>query len=63
LGTNFTLEEFRNNVKIMGIMCEEMLIEVYWALGKVECLYGPLRRAFEILKAEISYCMDDETIL
>jgi hypothetical protein len=47
----------------MGIMCEEMPVKVYWALGKVECLYGPLRRAFEILKAKISYYIDDEIIL
>jgi hypothetical protein len=29
LGTNFALEEFRNNVKIMGIMYKEIPIEAY----------------------------------
>lgn len=62
-GTNFASEEFRNNAKIMGITCEEMPIEAHWALGKVERSHGPLRRAFEILKAEIGYCTDDETLL
>jgi len=47
----------------MGTICEEMPVEVYWALGKVEYLHGPLRRAFKILKAEISYYIDDKTIL
>ena len=40
-----------------------MPVEVYWALGKVKRLYGPLRKAFKILKAEIGYCIDDEIIL
>jgi hypothetical protein len=32
-------------------------------LGKVKYLYRPLRRAFKILKAKISYYIDNETIL
>jgi hypothetical protein len=63
LETNFALEEFWNNVKIIGITYKEIPIEAYWALGKVEYLHRPLRRAFKILKAEISYYIDDEIIL
>jgi hypothetical protein len=47
----------------MGIICKEMPVEVYWVLGKIKYLYRPLRRVFEILKAEISYCIDDKIIL
>jgi hypothetical protein len=44
-------------------MYKEMPVEVYWALGKVKYLYSSLRRAFKILKAEISYYIDNEIIL
>jgi len=40
-----------------------MPVEAYWALGKVKHLYGPLKRAFEILKAKVSYCIDNKIIL
>jgi len=40
-----------------------MPVKVYWALGKVKRLHGPLKKAFEILKAEISHYTDNETIL
>ena len=40
-----------------------MPVKIYWALGKVKRLYGLLRRAFEILKAEIGHYTDDKTIL
>jgi len=47
----------------MEITCKEMPVEAYWALGKVKRLYRPLKRAFEILKAEIGHYTDDKTIL
>lgn len=62
-GTNFASEEFRNNAKIMGITCEEMPVEAHWAIGKIERSHMPLRRAYDILKAEIGHNTDDETIL
>jgi len=40
-----------------------MPIEAYWALGKVKHSHGPLRRAFKILKTEISYYTDNKTLL
>ena len=40
-----------------------MPVEAHWALGKVKHSHGPLRRAFEILKAEISHYTDNKTIL
>jgi len=61
--TNFALEEFRNNTKIIGITYKEMPIEAHWALGKVKYSHSPLRRAFKILKAEISYCIDNKILL
>jgi hypothetical protein len=62
-GTNFASEEFRNSAKIMGISCEEMPVEAHWAVGKIERAHTPLRRTYDILKAEISHCTDEETIL
>lgn len=62
-GTNFASEEFRNHAKIMGITCREMPVEAHWALGKVERAHGPLRRTYDILKAELGHHTEDEAIL
>jgi hypothetical protein len=47
----------------MGISCEEMPVEAHWAVGKVERSHAPLRRAYNILMAEIGHCTDEETVL
>lgn len=62
-GTNFAVEDFWNRARIMGVECKQMLVEAHWAVGKVERAHAPLRRAFNILKAELRDRMDDEDIL
>ncbi|KAM4061465.1 cwf18 domain containing protein [Hirsutella rhossiliensis] len=51
-GTNFASLEFRNEAKLMGITCKQ-----------VERYHAPLRRAFEILHAEIGTFTSPESIL
>jgi hypothetical protein len=40
-----------------------MPVEAHWAVGKVERLHAPLRRAYDILTQEIGHITDKETIL
>jgi hypothetical protein len=62
-GTNFASEDFRNRTKIVGAECRQMPVEAHWAVGKIERAHGPLRRAFNILRAELNSTTDDEDIL
>lgn len=62
-GTNFASSEFRNEAKFMGITCRQVPTEAHWSIGKVERYHGPLRRAFEILTAEIGTICSKEAIL
>lgn len=58
-GTNFASKEFRANAKAMSIDIHEVPVEAHNSVGKVERYHGPLRRAFNILKAEIPDAADD----
>ncbi|RWA03359.1 hypothetical protein EKO27_g11746 [Xylaria grammica] len=62
-GTNFSSEEFRNQAKIVGTQCRAMPVEAHWAIGKIERAHGPLRRTYDILKAEIGHRTEKESIL
>ncbi|KAM4061611.1 reverse transcriptase (RNA-dependent DNA polymerase) [Hirsutella rhossiliensis] len=62
-GTNFASLEFRNEAKLMGITCKQVPVEAHWSVGKVERYHAPLRRAFEILHAEIGTFTSPESIL
>lgn len=62
-GTNFALEDFRSRAKIVGAECKQMPVEAHWAVGKVEQAHGPLRRTFDILRAELNSSTDDEDVL
>lgn len=62
-GTNFASTEFRNEAKILGITCKQVPTEAHWSVGKVERCHAPLRRAFEILHAELSKITSPEAIL
>jgi len=61
-GTNFASTEFKAEARLAGITCHQIPIEAHWSIGKVERFHQPLRRAFEILRAE---CPDtnDEALL
>jgi hypothetical protein len=62
-GTNFASEDFRNRAKIVGAECRQMPVEAHWAVGKIEQAHGPLRRTFNILRAELNSSTEDEDIL
>lgn len=62
-GTNFASTEFRSTARIMGITCKQVPTEAHWSIGKVERYHAPLRRAFDILHAELSGTYTKEAIL
>ncbi|KAI0990859.1 hypothetical protein K3495_g17328, partial [Podosphaera aphanis] len=53
-GTNFTSEEFRQNAKSLAIETNEIPVESANSMSIVERYHKPLRRAYEIIKEEIS---------
>jgi transposase InsO family protein len=62
-GTNFASAEFRAEAKLIGIRCKQVPVEAHHSIGKVERYHAPLRRAFEILFAELSSIMKIDSIL
>ncbi|KJZ72869.1 hypothetical protein HIM_07813 [Hirsutella minnesotensis 3608] len=52
-GTNFASSEFQAEAKLLGITCHQVPVEAHWSIGKVERYHAPIRRAYEILKAEL----------
>ncbi|KAF1937549.1 hypothetical protein EJ02DRAFT_458633, partial [Clathrospora elynae] len=62
-GTNFASAEFRAEAKIMGVTCKQVPTEAHWSVGKTERYHAPLRRAWDILHAELTGTMPDEAIL
>ncbi|KAF1934509.1 hypothetical protein EJ02DRAFT_507441 [Clathrospora elynae] len=62
-GTNFASAEFRAEAKIMGVTCKQVPTEAHWSVGKTERYHAPLRRAWDILHAELAGTMPDEAIL
>jgi hypothetical protein len=40
-----------------------MPVKAHWAVGKIKRAYGPLRRTFNILRAELNSSTDNEDIL
>ncbi|KAF1936666.1 hypothetical protein EJ02DRAFT_506416 [Clathrospora elynae] len=61
--TNFALVEFKSKAKIMGITCKQVPIEAHWSIGKVERYHAPLRRAYEILRAELDARTNNAAVL
>ncbi|CRK29788.1 hypothetical protein BN1723_003653 [Verticillium longisporum] len=51
-GTNFASAEFRAEARLLGMTCHQIPVEAHWSIGKVESYHKPIRRAYEILKAE-----------
>lgn len=62
-GTNFASADFKSEAKIMGITCKQVPIEAHWSIGKVERYHAPLRRAYEILRAELDSSTSDAAVL
>ena len=61
-GTNFASKEFRDNAKVLAIDVHEVPVEAHNAVGKVERYHGPLRRAFQIIKADLPGTTDDHVL-
>jgi hypothetical protein len=47
----------------MGVTCKQVPTEAHWSVGKTERYHAPLRRAWEILHAELAGTMSEEAIL
>lgn len=62
-GTNFASTEFRNEAKMMGITCKQVPIEAHWSIGKLERYHAPLRRAYEVINAELNTVASPDAIL
>ncbi|KAK1914231.1 hypothetical protein P3342_007477 [Pyrenophora teres f. teres] len=52
-GTNFASEEFVNNANAMIIDVYEVPVEAHQSIGKVERYHAAIRRAFEVISADI----------
>ena len=48
---------------IMGITCKQVPTEAHWSIGKTERYHAPLRRAWDILHAELADTVSDEALL
>jgi hypothetical protein len=46
--------EFVNNARILAIEIEEISVKAHHLIGKIERYYGPIRRAFEIITADLN---------
>jgi hypothetical protein len=53
ISTNFINNEFVNNARILAIEVEEIPVKVNHSIGKIERYHGPIRRAFEIIIADL----------
>ena len=62
-GTNFASAEFRQYARSMAIDLKEVPVEAHNSVGKVERYHAPLRRAFEIISAELGNACSEEAIL
>ena len=51
-GRNFASQEFRQNANTLNIEVKEVPVEAHNSVGKVERYHGPVRRAYDIIKAE-----------
>jgi len=47
----------------MGITCKQVPVEAHWSIGKVERYHAPLRRAYEILRAELGSGISNDAVL
>jgi hypothetical protein len=51
------------NARILAIEVEEVPIEAYKSIGKIERYYGPLKRAFEVIIADLGISLVSEYVL
>lgn len=61
-GKNFTSLEFKANASAMNIAIKEVPIEAHNSIGKVERYHAPLRRAYEIIAADMPASTPDAVL-
>jgi hypothetical protein len=52
-GKNFTSKEFNQHAALLGTIITTIPVEAHWSIGAVERYHAVLRRAYEIVNAEI----------
>jgi hypothetical protein len=62
-GTNLMVTKFVNNAKAITIEVEEVPVEAYYLIGKIEKYYGPVRRAYEIIIKELGITISPSNAL
>ena len=59
-GKNFGSAEFKQYAKGLYIRVQEMPVEAHNSIGKAERYHGPLRRAFQIIDAELGNALTND---
>ena len=62
-GTNLTAMEFRANAHAMAIKVEEVPVEAHNSIGKVERYHHILKRAYEVISADLETTVTSDHIL
>ena len=62
-GTNFTGVDFKQAANSMNIEVKEVPVEAHHSIGKVEVYHAPLRRSYEIIRAELGPEYSDDICL
>jgi hypothetical protein len=62
-GKNFKSSEFVGNARILAIEVEEVPVKAHNSIGKIERYYGPLKRAFKIITADLGISLAPEYVL
>ena len=50
---NFVSKEFKHYAAIIGVTIKSVLVKLHNSIGMVECYYGPLQQAYQIITTEI----------
>jgi hypothetical protein len=62
-GKNFKSSEFVANARILAIEVEEVPVEAHNSIGKIKRYHGPLKRAFEVITADLGTSLAPEYVL
>jgi hypothetical protein len=62
-GKNFKSSEFVANARILAIEIEEIPVEAHNSIGKIKRYHGPLKRAFEVITADLGISLAPEYVL
>ncbi|KAI1006957.1 hypothetical protein K3495_g1266 [Podosphaera aphanis] len=62
-GKNFVASEFKQNAQAPSIDVKQVPVEAHNSIGKVEQYHAPLKRAYEVIKAELPATTPPELVL